>query len=110
MAIADEFGDQVFYPSQEFKENAHITSMTQYQKMYERSITDPVGFWSEIAQDFYWKTFPDTSRNKFLKTNFDINDGPIEVKWMEGGVTNICYNVVDRIIQNGMGDRVAYIW
>jgi len=108
MAIADDFSDQVFTPSDEFKENAHITSMDQYKKMYKRSVEDPVGFWSEIAEDFFWKRFPDT--RDFLKYNFDMTAGPVEVKWMEGAVTNICYNVVDRIIEKGMGDRVAYIW
>jgi Acetyl-coenzyme A synthetase N-terminus len=27
----------------------------QYDEMYARSITDPAGFWSDIAQEFTWK-------------------------------------------------------
>ncbi|KAE8773668.1 Acetyl-coenzyme A synthetase [Hordeum vulgare] len=27
----------------------------QYQEMYQWSIDDPTGFWSEIAETFYWK-------------------------------------------------------
>ena len=103
----DEFSSPVFYPSEEFKENAHINSMDKYKKMYKRSIEDPEGFWSEIASDFYFKRGCTSS---FLKYNMDLSKGPIEIKWMEGAVTNICYNVVDRIIEKGLGDRIAYIW
>lgn len=97
----------VFYPSDEFKENAHITSMDQYKRMYKRSVEDPEGFWSEIANDFYFKSGP---TGPFMTYNFDVSRGPIQTKWMQGAITNMCYNVVDRIIERGMGDRVAYIW
>lgn len=108
MAIADEPGESpVFYPSDEFKENAHINSMEKYKRMYKRSIEDPDGFWSEIASEFKFIKGP---TDKFLKYNMDMTRGPIEIKWMEGAITNICYNVVDRIIDKGLGDRVAYIW
>lgn len=97
----------VFYPSDEFKENAHITSMDQYKRMYKRSVEDPEGFWSEIASEFFFKSGP---AGPFMTYNFDVTRGTIQTKWMEGAVTNMCYNVVDRIIERGMGDRVAYIW
>ena len=42
--------------------------------------------------------------------NFDRSKGPVDVKWFDGSVTNVCYNVVDRIIDIGCGDRVAYYW
>ena len=29
--------------------------MEQYQEMYDRSISDPEGFWGEIAEQFVWK-------------------------------------------------------
>lgn len=45
----------VFNPSAEFKDRAYINSMKQYRKMYKRSIEDPDGFWSEVADDFYWR-------------------------------------------------------
>ena len=31
-------------------------------------------------------------------------------KWFVGGEVNICYNCVDRHVENGKGDRVAYYW
>ncbi|KAI1288457.1 Acetyl-coenzyme A synthetase, cytoplasmic [Halotydeus destructor] len=115
MAIADhEKGTEsagadhcpVFYPADDFKENAHISSMDTYKRMYKRSVEDPEGFWAEIAQEFYFKSGP---KGPFLKYNFDIMKGPIEIKWLDGASTNMCYNAVDRIIERGMGDRAAYI-
>jgi len=32
------------------------------------------------------------------------------VKWMEGAVTNISYNVLDRNVEKGLGDNVAFYW
>ena len=97
----------VFYPSDEFKCNAHIRDMNEYHKLYKRSVEDPEGFWSDIAKEFYFKRGP---TGTFLTYNFDISRGPVYIKWLEGAQTNMCYNVVDRIIDKGCGDRVAYIW
>lgn len=110
MAVADETNDTVFYPSDEFRQNAHIRSMDEYARKYKESIDDPEGFWSQMAQDFFFKVQPSTEKGEFLQYNMDITKGPIEIKWMKGATTNICYNVVDRIIEKGNGHRVAYIW
>lgn len=109
MAIAEDNGEpgSVFYPSDEFKENAHVSSMDMYKRMYKHSIEEPEEFWAEIAKEFFFKKQP---TGKFLEYNFDINRGPIETRWMAGALTNVCYNVVDRIIEKDMGDRIAYIW
>ncbi|CAG2165558.1 unnamed protein product [Oppiella nova] len=107
MAIADSEEETIIYPNEEYKRDAHISSLEEYRRMYKRSIEDPEGFWTDIAKDFYWKCAP---KNEFLKYNFDISNGPISIKWMEGAVTNMCYNVLDRIIDNGLGDRIAYHW
>jgi acetyl-CoA synthetase len=31
-------------------------------------------------------------------------------RWYEGGQLNVCYNCVDRHVENGLGDKVAYHW
>ncbi|HET7172907.1 MAG TPA: acetate--CoA ligase [Nocardioidaceae bacterium] len=31
-------------------------------------------------------------------------------KWYLGGKLNVCYNCVDRHVENGLGDKVAYHW
>ena len=98
-----------FYPSDEIKSEAHVSSMDQYKEMYNRSIRDPAGFWGEIAKDFHWKVPPKAA--DFVKYNFDVDKGPVSIKWMEGASTNICYNVLDRNVKDkGLGDTVAFYW
>lgn len=45
-----------------------------------------------------------------MSYNFNINLGRIFVKWLEGSRTNICFNVLDRNVRNGYGDRIAFYW
>ena len=99
---------EVYQPPADIQKVAHVSSMDQYKKMHKRSIEDPVGFWGDIAKDFYWKTPPNP--DTFLEFNFDVSKGPISIKWMQGAVTNVCYNMLDRHVENGLGDKVAFFW
>lgn len=76
--------------------------------MYQSSLNDPNKFWGEIAKQFYWDT--PTDYDNFFKYNFDITKGPIFTKVMNGATTNITFNLLDRNIQNGYGDKVAFYW
>lgn len=96
-----------FYPTEEIKKVAHVSSMETYRDMHKRSLEDPAGFWGDIAKDFYWQVPP--KRESFLSYNFDTAEG-VRVKWMEGAKTNICYNVLDRHVENGLGNTVAFYW
>lgn len=71
--------------------------------MYKRSI-DPATreeFWVEEAKKVHWFKFP----SKILNTSDQYLH-----RWYEDGETNICYNAVDRHIDNGLGDQLALIW
>lgn len=99
----------VYYPSEKYKQQSHICSLEEYRRLYKLSIEDPVKFWRDIAiSQFYWRHEP--SESNFLEYNFDPTKGAIYVEWMKGARTNICYNAVDRIIEQGKGDKIAYIW
>ncbi len=98
----DAAPSRFFAPSGEWKERAHINSIEQYREMYERSIRDPEGFWSEVAGDFFW-------REKWTKVReFDFTD-EISIKYFLGAKTNISYNALDRHLDK-RGDQVAIIW
>ncbi|MED6222724.1 Acetyl-coenzyme A synthetase, cytoplasmic [Stylosanthes scabra] len=105
-ALATEEDDFVL-PSKDFSDQANVNSPEQYMEMYKRSIEDPAGFWSEIASQFYWKK---KWGEKVYDENLDIRDGKIKIEWFKGGITNICYNCVDRNIEAGLGDKVALYW
>ncbi|KAL9667315.1 hypothetical protein QQ045_001666 [Rhodiola kirilowii] len=65
---------------------------------------DPAGFWSNIASEFYCKQ---KWGEVVCSENFDVRKGTISIEWFKGGVTNICYNCLDRNIEAGHGDTVA---
>ncbi|CAJ2672200.1 unnamed protein product [Trifolium pratense] len=105
-SLATEENDYVL-PSEQFASQANVQSPEQYLKMYKRSIEDPAGFWSEIASEFYWKQ---KWGDQVCKENFDVRKGNINIEWFKGGITNICYNCLDRNVEAGLGDKVAFYW
>ncbi|CAK7348158.1 unnamed protein product [Dovyalis caffra] len=105
-ALASEENDLVF-PSDDFARQAHVSSPQQYLEMYKRSVEDPAGFWSDIASEFYWKQKWD---QPVCSENFDFRKGNISIQWFKGGLTNICYNCLDRNIESGNADKIAIYW
>ncbi|MDV6315785.1 acetate--CoA ligase [Idiomarina sp. HP20-50] len=74
-----------------------------YKKLYQQSIDNPEGFWSEHGQRITWFT-PYT---KVKNTSFEL--GKVSVKWYEDGTLNACYNCVDRHLAD-KADKTAIIW
>ena len=82
--------------------NAHISSMEQYQKMYDESVADPEGFWANVAERITWyKKWDTVQEYDFVNAN---------IKWFDGGKLNACYNCLDRHVEAGHGDATAIIW
>ncbi|MGE0179211.1 MAG: acetate--CoA ligase [Sphingomonas sp.] len=82
------------------REETHCTA-AQYEEMHRRSLADPDGFWAEQAQRIDWIAPP----ARIANWSFD----PVNIKWFEDGVLNICYNCVDRHLADH-GDETAIIW
>eukprot|EP00062_Callorhinchus_milii_P003000 gi/632939767/ref/XP_007883085.1/ PREDICTED: acetyl-coenzyme A synthetase, cytoplasmic-like isoform X2 [Callorhinchus milii] len=65
-------------------------------------------FWGKIAKEFYWKT-PYTGN--FMDYNFDLTRAKIYIRCMQGATTNMCYNVLDRNVnEKKLGDKIAFYW
>ncbi len=92
----------LFAPPVKFASRAHIDSIERYREMYQRSIDDPDGFWSEIAEEFYWKE----KWNRVREYDFT---GDISIKFFAGAKTTITDNALDRHLA-GRGDQTAIIW
>ncbi|CAL5229885.1 g13299 [Coccomyxa viridis] len=103
---ADEYKNHLFPPNSA-SQGAHVSSREQYDEMYKRSITDPDSFWGEIAESFYWKKRWQSPVRRF---NFDVRKGPVKIEWFVGAETNLSYNCLDRHVEAGHGDRVAFYW
>lgn len=97
-------GERLIHPTAEAREGALISSLGQYEAMYDRSIQDPEGFWGGIAEGFKWSRRWDTVRE------FSFAQGSVSIEWFKGGKTNICVNCLDRHVDAGRGGQTALIW
>ncbi len=93
---------KIYNPPASIVENTHVTA-AQYEEMYARSISDPDGFWGEMALRLDWIT-PFT---KVKNTTFEYPK--VSIKWFEDGELNVCANCVDRHLDT-LGDKTAIIW
>lgn len=92
----------LIFDSNNFKDMKHqITSIEEYQEVYQKSVEQPEAFWAEIADSFEWKK----KWNKVLEWDFKTPD----VKWFRGGKLNITENCLDRHLAE-RGDQKAIIW
>jgi acetyl-CoA synthetase len=80
---------------------AHLKSMEEYRRLYQRSLKDPDGFWAEQARSLTW-FHP-------WHTVLDADHEEIDFSWFAGGRLNACFNCVDRHLPD-LGERTAILW
>jgi acetyl-CoA synthetase len=85
-----------FPPGEEFAARANVTA-----DAYTEADADRLAFWEKQAQRLAW-TEPWTQV-------LDWSDAPF-AKWFVGGRLNVAYNCLDRHVESGHGDQVAYHW
>jgi acetyl-CoA synthetase len=78
-----------------------ISNRADYDHAYARSVADPEGFWADIASAFEWFE----PWKSVLHNDFKTPD----VRWFEGGKTNITVNCLDRHLAT-RGNKLAMIW
>lgn len=79
----------------------HVPDLATYQSLYKRSIENSEEFWREIADTFVWRDKPETDAHAnsapVLSYNFNPKlDNGVSVKFLPDRHTNICYNALDR--------------
>ncbi len=90
------------YPVPEAMAEHSFINNEQYLAMYERSVTDSDGFWSEQADKFLtW--------NQRWETVSDTNIEAGEIGWFLGGKLNVTVNCIDRHLLE-RGEQTAIIW
>ena len=85
-----------FDPPEELAEHANLTA-----EAYEKADQDRLGFWAEQAERISWA-------EPFTEV-LDWSNAPF-AKWYVGGKLNASYNCVDRHVEDGKGDKVAFHW
>src|SRR5580658_23617 len=68
--------------------------------IYEEAAADPVAWWAEQAKGLQW----DTPWGDVL--DWDLPNA----KWFLGGKLNAAVNCVDRHVEAGKGEKVAFFW
>jgi acetyl-CoA synthetase len=89
--------DAKFPPPSEFVEQAEVTDRSADKAADE----DYEGFWAKQAEALDWAQPWDQV--------LDWSNPPF-AKWFVGGKLNVSYNCVDRHVEAGNGDRVAFHW
>ncbi|MEN8042064.1 MAG: AMP-binding protein, partial [Actinomycetota bacterium] len=72
-----------------------------YTEEYERSISQPEGFWGEAARLIDWVTPPEEI--------LDRSSAPF-YKWFPDGVLNTCYNALDRHADSDRARQLALVY
>ena len=85
-----------FDPPTDFAAKANVTV-----RAYGEAKADRLGYWAKEAERISWAT-------PFTEV-LDWNDAPF-AKWFVGGTLNASYNCVDRHVEAGNGDKVAFHW
>ncbi|MGH2744191.1 MAG: AMP-binding protein, partial [Thermoleophilaceae bacterium] len=87
----------VFEPPAEFVQRALI----QDESVYDEAAADPQGWWERQAGELHW----------FERWNTVLEDSEAPFyRWFTGGKLNASYNCLDRHVEAGNGDRVAFHW
>jgi acetyl-CoA synthetase len=96
-AIENLFSEgRTFDPPDDFKADALVTD----RSLYEQAEQDLEGFWAEQAERLHWLKPWD----QVLEWNLPF------AKWFAGGQLNVSDNCLDRHVEAGGGDKVAYHW
>jgi acetyl-CoA synthetase len=86
-----------FEPPEEFRKQALLNDPS----VYEEAEKDWKGWWLKQAKELHWFKEPQ-------ETVEDSN--PPFYKWFSDGKINASYNCLDRHVEAGNGERVAYHW
>ena len=89
--------DRIFPPTPEFTRQANAQP-----GLHEQAAADPVAYWEAQARNrVTW----------FKEPTVLLDDSnPPFFKWFTDGELNMSYNCLDRHIEAGKGDKVAYYW
>ena len=93
---------QKYDPPQKLSLNAEFKSLEDYLDEYTFSVNDSDNFWSKKAERIDWY-------EKWDKIS-DVDFTKPQIRWFINGKLNVSYNCLDRHIENGHGDRIAFFW
>ena len=95
--LEDMLEIEKFEPPEEFVKQALLNDPL----VYEEAEKDWKGWWMKQAKELHW----------FKEPSQDVDESnPPFFKWFADGKINASYNCLDRHVEAGNGDRVAFHW
>src|SRR5699024_6951795 len=91
---------KIVYPDKEKQKSTEIGSSEAFQDLLKWSQENPEEFWNEVAGELHW----------FEPWKKTISGHLPDFEFFQGGISNPCYNLLDRHIENGAANRTALIW
>ncbi len=91
---------KLVYPSKGEQKKTNLGDSEAFQALLKKSQEDPETFWAEVANELHW----------FEPWEETMSGELPDFEFFRGGVSNPCYNLIDRHIENGAGNRTALIW
>jgi acetyl-CoA synthetase len=96
--LEDLLEQERFEPPEDFVKDALVTDLS----MHEEAAKDPAAWWLKQTTELLdWFEEPSES--------LDDSDPPFN-KWFSDGKLNVSHNCLDRHVEAGNGDRVAFHW
>ncbi|MEA2199732.1 MAG: acetyl-CoA synthetase [Solirubrobacteraceae bacterium] len=95
--LADLLDVERFEPPPEFREHAILKDPA----VYEDAARDPQAWWARQAEELHWFRPWDTVLD---------DSNPPFYRWFLGGKLNVSYNCLDRHVEAGRGERIAFHW
>jgi acetyl-CoA synthetase len=100
--VSQETLSNLLHENRRFEPPADLAADANVKaEAYDEADADRLAFWEKAAERLSW----DTKWEKVL----DWDDAPF-AKWFVGGTINAAYNCVDRHVEAGKGDKIAYHW
>jgi len=91
------------YPVKDYISTGALINNDEYLEQYHRSISDPEGYWDDMAKRIDWiKPYTQVKDVSFSKED-------LHIKWYYDGTLNACVNCVDRHLKS-RGDQTAIIF
>ncbi len=86
-----------FAPPDDFRSETLVSD----ESLHEEAARDPEAWWAKLARDLDWFTEPEQVLD---------DSNPPFFRWFEDGKLNASHNCLDRHVEAGRGDRVAFHW
>ncbi|TRZ26937.1 hypothetical protein HGM15179_000178 [Zosterops borbonicus] len=81
--------------------SASCRALGNYEEVFRSCLAEPEKVWGEVAEQIQWS-------KPWVRS---LERGSLgSASWFVGGELNICYNAVDRHVENGRGDQIAIIY